>query len=282
MANAHWKEGQVGIPEEKKAEFNQHILELFRLCGIRKLKQVKVAENVVTVVSEPQPDEDGKVRFDYSVFEQRKRQVSFYDMKTCRLHISNCGYDEFGVVMNLVMKMQEVYSKETCGFHDYDSGHFKKIETAPFYQAIGRKNEDEFLEFKEHQELLLSDGMKRNMEKWKQKYKEADEAKAAVICTKKYLSDILLDLERIWGCRYADEKIVCEFTEHENDICYKKALLVFRELVDQDVKYFPELTVRQVREWVTGKCHKERDRINLSGYASMLVNHACRNNILEF
>lgn len=66
------------------------------------------------MVREPEADKDGMVAFDYSIFEKQKRQVSFYDMNTCELHVTERGYREFGLVINLIMTMQEVYSTEHC------------------------------------------------------------------------------------------------------------------------------------------------------------------------
>lgn len=280
MEQKYRMEGKADIPEEKRTEFNDYILKIFWLCGIRKRKEAELAGKKVTVVGTPGPDDYGIVRFDYSIFERRKRPVSFYNMKTCELSVNTCGSDEFGMVMQLVlMLMQEAGSRD---FYSKCTDRDCETENPWFFRLIHRENEDEFLEFRDCGSLLLSDGMKENLEKWKQKYQKADEAEAAMICIEEYLADILLDLDRIWGCRYVDESLVREFTAHKKDIRYKKALLVFRELTDRDVEYFPELTAWQVREWVTRKHYSERDSIILGGYASMLVNHECRKQILGF
>lgn len=280
MEQKYRMEGKADIPEKKRTAFNDYILKIFRLCGIRKRKEIELAGKTVTVAGTPVPDDYGIVRFDYSIFERRKRPVSFYNMKTCELSLNACGSDEFGIVMQVVLLlMQEAGSTD---FYSKCTGEDDEAENSWFFQLIHRENEDEFLEFRDSRSLLLSDGMKKNFAVWKQKYQKADEAEAAIICTEEYLADILLDLDRIWGCRYVDESLVREFTVHKNDVRYKKALLVFRELTDRDVEYFPELTAWQVREWVTRKHYSERDSIFLCGYASMLVNHECRKKILGF
>lgn len=66
------------------------------------------------MVREPVENEEGMVAFDYSIFEGQRRQISFYDMNTCELHTEDRGYNEFGMVMNLIMTMQEAYSAEQC------------------------------------------------------------------------------------------------------------------------------------------------------------------------
>lgn len=107
-------EGRVSIPEERKAEFNENVQKLFRLCGIRKLEEIEVAGRICTVVHEPEPDDQGIISFDYSIFERQKRKISTYNRNTCELHAEDWGYKEFALVMNLIMTMQEAYSAEPC------------------------------------------------------------------------------------------------------------------------------------------------------------------------
>lgn len=114
MDNGYWIEGRVSIPKGRRAEFNENVRKLFRLCGIRKLEEIEIAGKICTVVREPEPDDRGIISFDYSVFERRRRGISTYDMNTCELHAEDRGYEEFGLVMNLIMTMQEAYSTEQC------------------------------------------------------------------------------------------------------------------------------------------------------------------------
>lgn len=87
MDNRYWIEGKVNIPEERREEFNENVRKLFRLCGIRKLEEIEIAGKLCTVVHEPEPDGQGIISFDYSVFERQKRKISTYDMNTCELHV---------------------------------------------------------------------------------------------------------------------------------------------------------------------------------------------------
>ena len=96
------------------------------------------------------------------------------------------------------------------------------------------------------------------------------------------MTEILQEMQEIWLCRYADEKLVREFTTHSDELQFQKALLVFRKMLDRDLEYFPELTARQVKEWVTRRCCREEDRIKLSGYASLLANPAGRYRLFGF
>lgn len=114
MDNLYHLEGQVSIPDERKAEFNKNVLDILRACGIRKLKKVEIAGKCIIVIREPEENEEGIVAFDYSIFENQRRQISFYDMNSCKLHIAEQGYNEFGMAINLIMTMQEAYSAEQC------------------------------------------------------------------------------------------------------------------------------------------------------------------------
>lgn len=476
MGNQYWLEGKVSIPEEKRDIFNENVLKLLDCGGIRKLKEIELDKKIITVACKPTPDDKGIVRFDYSIFENRKRGEFYYDMNTCELSSTDCGYEEFCLIMNAVMVMQEAYSTEHCYFmcgdeicdvygyallveeliglkltftnrekpwnmlvyfksnekynaitygeirdkfpygygdldieqlivcfvsseeyagkpenyvrlkkteikhakmrnriyHAYelfqellgggrheDTKKFlknlldlnlaereviagqddifgslaeitlyelpacivaaygwaaqeefwnlwfsleiegyqdvygndddekekeeeKQEKERMFYKVIRRDNEDEFLEFWDNRQLYLSDDMKENLEEWKHDFMRADGAGG--ICVETYLADILLELRDIWDCRYVDEELIKDFMEHTDDIRFKKALMVFRQLLDSDLEYFPELTAGQVKEWVVKQYRYRRseDRIELSGYAALLTNRARRFELLEF
>ena len=485
MGSIYCIEGKVSIPEGRRAEFNENVRKLFRLCGIRKLEEVEIAGRICTVVHEPEPDDRGIISFDYSIFERRKRKISTYDMNTCELHAEDCGYEEFGLVMDLIMTMQEAYSTEHCclmrqdqisGVYGYalmiertadikltfpnrekiwsmllflkSTGKYEGIdyeiiydkfpygygkidieqlaacmacsfkspykpetlfngekselkyagmmqrvyyvyellcslleregeekvreflkdllerklpereclaeredafgsiakaslydlppcivtafawalqkefwevwfsleitgyedvetreEKAPqkeaaketdekepkkkkriFYKAILRDNEDEFLEFRDMQDLYLSDDMKRNLEGWKELYEQIDESEVRNLDGnwETYLADILREMETIWNCRYADREMVWEFRDHCSELPYQKALLTFRMLLDEEIKYYPELTRRQVKEWIVRRACGEENRTRISGYASLLGNHIKRFELLGF
>lgn len=106
--------GRVKIPENRKVEFNDSALKLLYLGGIRKTEEMELGRKKITVVSRLMPDENGIVRFDYSIFEKYKRDINTYNMNTCELDTPDRGYQEVGVIMNAVMIMQEAYSKGSC------------------------------------------------------------------------------------------------------------------------------------------------------------------------
>jgi len=316
MENQYWMMGDISIPEEKRAEFNENVLKLLRLGGIRRQKETVFGGRTLTVVQEPEPDEAGIVRFDYSVFERWQRTTAEYDTNTCALMAPDRGYGEYALVMNMVMTMQEAYSQKPCffmredrlcdirayalliermtglklsfskrgktGIGDLDDFHASWTEAYGFYKAIQRDNEDEFLEFEYGRELYLSEDMKENLKDWKRKYQEADAAAAEAVSMETYLADILRELEEIWGCRYISHMMVKEFLEHADDIRYRKAVFICRQFLDEILQYFPELTPEQVKEWILRKCRRKRDSRKLEGYMSLLTNRMRRSEVLGF
>lgn len=98
--------GNVVIPQEKKEEFNQYIMQILYKGGIRKTEKMELGGKEVTVVSRPVPDSQGIVSFDYPIFEKRKMETATYDTGTCELIAPDRGYQEFGLVMNTIIVMQ--------------------------------------------------------------------------------------------------------------------------------------------------------------------------------
>lgn len=117
--NIYQLAGKVNVPAEKKDEMNKYVLEILDKCGIRKTEKMTVAGTEVIVVSPVQPNADGIVMFDYSIFEKKKREICTYDLNTCELYAEDSGYCEFGVVMNMIMVLQEVYTNGGCYFVEY-------------------------------------------------------------------------------------------------------------------------------------------------------------------
>ena len=114
--NSYWLLGKVSVPDDKKQEFNDTVLEILNLCGIRKTKEITLAGKKVTILERPVPDQNGIVSFDYSIFEKKKRETSTYNCNTCELHTVDRGVGEFGLAMNLILLLQECYSNGSCYF----------------------------------------------------------------------------------------------------------------------------------------------------------------------
>ncbi|MCI8744033.1 MAG: hypothetical protein HFG63_15685 [Lachnospiraceae bacterium] len=471
--NLYKMAGNVAIPEEKREEFNQHVLQILYKGGIRKTEQVELDGKSVTVVGRPVPDQQGIVSFDYSIFEKKKRETATYNTNTGKLIIPDKGYREFGLVMSLIMTMQEAYSKGQCylmskdkpcrvdGYVaiikgmlgiDLDFSHrakmwdmllflknieeyenvtaeiiwdaysfdlcpfipeqffavysidskeipipeepfcgekneikdasagklkyyvyqiicrlveekreeglepfLKKLLDAdlsgrkalaedrvygtiaevslyvlpsvivhaygaalkrdfwdvwkalgikgyseiiirkrarrdtvdeeerwilPFYKVILRQNEDEFLEFWEDEILHFSEDMKACLSDWEQRFQRIRLEEEPDI--ENYLVQIVADLDRDWGCCLVDKAFITEFIEHKNEDSYKKALLLYREIMDEDTAYFPELTKKQAIRWMIRQNRYEFDFTAMSAFQSLLTNHKHRFEILGF
>lgn len=464
-------EGAVMIPEDKKEEFNEYVLRILDKCGIRKTEEIELGGQIVTVVRKPMPDSQGIVYFNYSIFEKKQRETAEYNLNTCELKTPDRGYSEFGVVMNMIMVMQESYSEEQCyfmyedrpgrvdvyallikgvlginlrfsnrakmwdmlfylkntekyqsitskmiwdaypvGFCDFipeqflaafdiDSerieipeepfeGEQSEIKTAaigklpyyvyqhmkkfmeneedmkaflrklldanlqkrkkltedirygviaevslyalpsiivrgyalavqrpfwdawkelgikgysdivaekastgtekyeesesyiPFYKVIRRDCEDEFIEFWKDDNLHFSDNMKKCLSDWKARFMETNLEEDFDVET--FLMYIITELDQEWGCRLVDQKFVMEFMEHRGDENYRKALLFYRGLMDQDVGYFPELTKQQAIRWVIRNNRRSFDFTAMAAFQSLLINHKYRYEILGF
>ena len=116
MEDKYWLAGKVSIPEDKKQEFNEYVMEILRHFGMRKRKKVDVAGKKVTILENPTSDEKGIVSFDYSIFEKKTRDVSTYNTNTCELHSIDRGENEYGLAMNCILALQECYSNGSCFF----------------------------------------------------------------------------------------------------------------------------------------------------------------------
>ena len=97
-----------------------------------------------------------------------------------------------------------------------------------------------------------------------------------------FLAQIVTDLEQEWGCRLVDQEFITEFMEHREDENYRKALLLYRKLMDQDIRYFPELTKKQAIRWIIRNNRRKFDFIAMSAFQSLLINHKYRYEILGF
>lgn len=471
--NLYKLEGTVKIPDSKKAEFNRYILQILGVCGIRMTERTELDGRTVTVVRRPVPDGQGIVNFDYSIFEKKKRQTAAYNINTCELIAPDRGYAEFGVVMNMIMVMQEAYSAEHCYFmyedrpcpveayaelirsvlgielkfsnrsklwdmllylknteeyqnitsemvwrayslefcdfiaeqfiaaFDIDSeklavpeepfkGEKADIKDAPkaklgyyvykimlgaiengekesleiflrelldadmqkrqelagnsqysliaetslyvlpsvivrayasaiqhdfwdvwkkmgitgysevitekrtaggvqhkedkkyisFYKAIQRDYEDEFIEFWEDGNLQLSGNMKKRLSDWKKHFRETQLAENFRM--ESFLAQLVTDLDQEWGCRLADQEFITEFMDHREDEDYKRAVLFYRELMDHDIRYFPELTRKQAIQWVLRDNRDQFECTAISAFQSLLINHRHRYEILGF
>lgn len=472
--NDWWLIGEVRIPEDKKEEFNKFVLELLDRCGIRKTEEIILDGKKVTVIKKAVSDEKGIVYFDYSIFEKKCRKVCTYDMNTCKLYTPDRDGNEFGIVMNLIIALQEAYTDGECYMmykdkpieymivylkllhfilgrkfylnnrgrvwdmflffrNDKNSGQVSKSDiisgipwkythldnsqfagiidlnnteirackeknkiyakdaianacyaarieylyeiikkfqrednkalddfltelldsnlekrkliakreddygiiaelslymlpsniintytivkerefwetwdsfnikgytdtllekdgdieegSTPdklfsFYKAIRRDTEDEFLEFWNGTNLAISKQLEERIEDWKLRLKQMDDISTEAV--EKYLAEIILDLRDDWICRFVDKEFVEEILNHREDVLYRKALVLFRDLMDEDIRYFPELTRKQAIDWVIKSNRDDYENIVVMAYQSLFINKAQRKLVLGF
>lgn len=157
-----------------------------------------------------------------------------------------------------------------------DESDFRKI---PFYKAIQRKDEDEFLEFWDGSNLLLSQNMKECIRDWREQMSGI--SVPSVISAENFLAKMADRLERS-HCRYVDKTFMTEVMEHGNEKDYQKILILFQQLLDKGQEYFPELTGEQADEWIIRESRDSFDYVEISALASLLTNKKQRNIIFGF
>lgn len=317
MGNAYYNiVGKVTIPERKKEAFNAYVLKLLYLCGIRKTTYMYIGEQRARTVEVPVPDENGIVQFDYSIFGKKERKVVSYDTHTCTLDLSEWWNDEFGIAMNLIAVLQEAWSEEPCylfakcklaDIYYYarllvdllgicpEFVHRGNVWTTymlleeeqrqiPFFRALERENQDEFVEFWEKDEMEFSEELKCRFRLWKSMLEAMsnEDAEEEVKSFEPYLAQIVTDMADIWGCRLPDAAWIRKCIENKDDIRYRKALAVLRKMMDEDVEFFPELTARQANAWILRHYRYPGDRTAMSTFLALLSNETHRQEILGF
>jgi hypothetical protein len=156
----------------------------------------------------------------------------------------------------------------------------KPVLPIEYYKFMRRKNQDEFLEFWDGENLLLSDNLLASITDWNKKIAQASDISPESI--NRFLSDIIFDLNNDWKCRLVDKEFVELILSNRNDATYRKALRVLRDLMDEDTKLFPELTRKQAIDWIICNYRDTHDRIRLSAYQSLLTNKQQRKKTLNF
>ena len=148
-----------------------------------------------------------------------------------------------------------------------------------FYKVIQREHEDEFLEFWDGDNLVLSQDMQECMQRWKEQFD--DISVPSGMLTESFLAKLLSRLKGGYF-RYVDQAFVTEFIEQGDDLNHRKALILLAQLLDQGQEYFPELTGAQADEWIIQGRRDKSDRVAISALVSLLTNKRQRNQILGF
>ena len=122
--------------------------------------------------------------------------------------------------------------------------------------------------------------MKKSFQDWKERFEKIIPDKNFE--TEPFLAEILAELEEYGKCRLVDKAFVTDVLEHREDVNYQKALLLYKEIIDKDQKYFPELTHRQAIRWIMRRSRAEFDYKEMAAFPSLLMNRKHRFEILGF
>lgn len=150
----------------------------------------------------------------------------------------------------------------------------------PYYKAIRRENQDEFLEFWDGDNLILSENMENAIQDWKDTFHKLQVP--ANYDTEKELADILTELDELWNRRYVDLEFVKEVKKYKKDDNYKKALMVLKSTMDEYATWFPELTRTQANRWVAKGGMDVIGYVKMQSFTSLMINHKQRKNIFGF
>lgn len=153
------------------------------------------------------------------------------------------------------------------------------LRKMPFYNAILRNNEDEFLEYWNGSNLILSQDMEKNIRSWKQQFASASVPSAML---PEYLLKNVIVRMRGDSFRYVAQAFVTEFLEQADDLNHQKALILLEQLLNKGQEYFPELTGEQAEEWIIQGKRDESECVAISALMSFLTNQKQRNEIFGF
>lgn len=149
----------------------------------------------------------------------------------------------------------------------------------PFYLAIQKKSEDEFLDLWDGNNLKLSDKLEKQVLQWRQDFDRI--SPAPNFDFEKELTDAIMEMENDWNCRVVDKSFVIDFLEHKGDTNYQRLLMVLRQYLDKDESFFPELTKQQAKKWVIRHYRNNYDSKLMSCYTSLMANIEQRKRIFS-
>lgn len=149
----------------------------------------------------------------------------------------------------------------------------------PFNKIIFREAEDEFLEFWDGENLILSDEMKERIQMWKNSIDaQGDQPNLQV---KPYLGETLAYIEKEWSCRYIDEAFVKKILDHQDDPAWRRVLLVLRRIVDDGIELFPEMNRKMAVLWLKST-RMPFDATAIAAFCSLMENDVARQKVFGF
>lgn len=162
---------------------------------------------------------------------------------------------------------------------DKEEKRSEKWVKVPFNKIIFRENEDEFLEFWDGENLMLSNEMKERIRIWKKLVDEQEDQPD--IQVKPYLRETLAYIEKEWQCRYIDEAFVKKILDHQDEPAWRRVLLVLRRIVDDGIELFPEMNREMAVLWL--KLNRMPfDAMAIAAYCSLTENDVARQQVFGF
>jgi hypothetical protein len=291
MNKGVWIKGDIVIPDDTKDGLNEIVISLLNRGGIRKIEEITVAGKSVEVACKVRRDEQGIVRFDYDSIHNSIWQTGIYDANTCQLDVSDYGDYGYNWVIdiikcvlcifsdgNSVLMLAEEKLESRNALYEMALSLQGKKSRVDFYKVLNRENQDEFLELWENDNLVLSDYLKEQMIKWRNDIKNAIDI--GEDCVEGYLADILVELEEDEQVKCTEKDFVELILTNKDKEDYRKALYVWRGIMDREINYFPELTRQQAFEWVIKGRRSKHDVIMIGAYQSLMINGEKRKEIL--
>ncbi|MGN0438326.1 MAG: hypothetical protein ACI4F4_07350 [Lachnospiraceae bacterium] len=147
-------------------------------------------------------------------------------------------------------------------------------------KVIQRNDEDEFMEFWDGENLVLSQRMKERLDEWKHQINEVEDILEDDVVP--YLVNVINELYDVWYCRYVDDKFVTLILENKTNPNFRKALVLLHQLMHEDDYLFPELTKSQAKEWIEKRGRSSHDKYAMVAFQSLMINDSQRKQILGF
>lgn len=148
-----------------------------------------------------------------------------------------------------------------------------------FNKIIFREAEDEFLEFWDGENLILSDQMNERIQKWKKLFDAQEDQLNLQV--KQYLGETLTHIEKEWPCRHIDETFIEKILDHQDDPAWRRVLLVLRRIVDDGIELFPEMSRKMAVLWLK-LTRMPFDATAIAAYCSLMENDVARQKVFGF
>lgn len=177
--------------------------------------------------------------------------------------------------------MEGAYT-DVIGEDDEDDKEGKLSEEwmkIPFNKVIFREDNDEFLEFWDGENFILSDEMKERIQTWKKLIDAQEDQPNLQI--KLYLGETLAYIEKEWSCRYIDEMFVKKILNHQDDPTWRRVLLVLRGIVDDGIDLFPEMNRKMAVLWLKST-RVPFDATAIVAFCSLMENDVARQRVFGF